>query len=98
MPVTVENVEDGADHEPDAKPLPCRPRQPQHGVEARERTKQADRPDDGHQERSMTIWFRVPEHQYPDTDDGKRRERSDVGEVVDLVLVSEERAERNDNP
>ncbi len=97
MPVAVERVDQPAQQQPDSKSLPRRSRQPQHRVETREGPEQADPPDERHPERSRAIGLCVSEHQHADANDGERRQRADVGEVVDLVLVGDERTERHDD-
>ena len=57
----------------------------------------ADRPDERHLERSRALGFGVAKHEHADADEHEREQRSDVGQVVGLARVADQRPRRHEN-
>src|SRR5918992_683248 len=94
-PVPVDEIQEQPNRQPPREPGLGLRRQPHHYVDAGGGAGQRNGPDKWHSERTRTAGILVTEDEHADTHDRERGERADIGEVVNLVLVSHEAAERD---
>src|SRR5687767_7621593 len=92
VPVPVGEIQQETGGQPDTEPLPRLRRQPFHDVNTGRGAAESDRPHEPDPERPGPVGILVTEHEHADADDGKREQRPDVREVVDLVFVHHQRA------
>src|SRR3954471_13036008 len=97
MAVAIENVEREPDHEPPAESYPRKSRETAHHEHAERRADDAHDVNEGHPERPRTRRIGVAEDDHSDADEREREQRSDIGEIVRLASVANQRPERDEH-
>src|SRR5580704_6756106 len=97
LPDAVQEVEREADHEPNTEPCPGHVRQAGHEIHAGGRSAERNGPDERHSERPRALGFFIPEREDAETDQDEREQRPDVGEVVRLAGIADQRPESHED-
>src|SRR6202008_1061081 len=91
MAVTVQDVENEAEQEPPSEPLPRHARQSPHHADTQRRTQGRHKPYERNPERTAAFRLHMPQHQHTDANEREGEQGTDVGEVVCLTGISDER-------
>ena len=97
MAVAVGDVDHRAKHKPDRKPRPRLARQAPHHEQARGHAERRHDPHERHGERPRPIRLPHPQHEHARADEREREQGPDVGEVVGLRRIADERRHRHDH-
>src|SRR5437588_7234350 len=95
--IAVAGIQHSSDDEPDREAIPRRARQTHHDEQTRERAQRRDDPREWHLEWTRTLGLLDAQDEYTHANEHEREQRPDVGEVVGLRRVANERCERHDD-
>src|ERR1700687_666855 len=94
MAVAVNDVERESDQKPPTEPDPGEMRKPLHHEHAESGADQAYNVHEGYSKRTVARWIGVAQHDDADAYERERERRPDIGQVVRLPGVSDERPHR----
>src|SRR4051812_19537808 len=95
VPESVEPIEDEPSQQPPTEPDPSQVRQAAHYENAQARTRHTNEVDKRHPERSRSFRIDMAQYDYANTHQRKREQRSDIGQVVCLSGITNQRPERD---
>ena len=93
----VEEIDDEAEQQPDAKPEPRVAWQSEHEQHRRQRSRWRDEIDRRRPEGTLDVWLRDAQRKHAETDDGEGKQRADAHQLTDKPDRQQPRQNRDDD-